>query len=1468
MLPAAMSSGRAITVLHLSDLHFGRHHRFEADEGLGSLLDRLRQDLDERRDRDGLRPDLLVVSGDLAEHGQRQEFDRAHRFLQSLARLLELPVRRVVLIPGNHDINWNKSRAYFEDCAGDGVEPVEPYFRKLVFYKQLFDRFYEGEPGITFTEEEPWTFFEHPDLGLVVAGLNSVIAESHRDDDHHGFVGERQLRAFAEKLRPYKERGFFRLGVMHHDPFQRRTPRADQDFKDLSRLLRPSLNLVLHGDVHEERLQWLYSNVPVFGVGSAAVGVVQRAPEVPNEYEILQIHAAGVRCGLRAYVPDQGRWVGSPRADAEGERWIQEIPVAFERAEALGAAGGPAPATDLERVVESYRQAIARNQGMPTVFDLLGVNEAGESAGGLDFLQVFVPQDAVRAAPPDLLRHPIPDRDVFEDLRESPLQKELQREERDLFGSFCERARPVNELLAAGLTPRLFLLGAPGAGKTALTRWLLLKLCMPGEAMPGMPEALVPVRVEMRRFDEEHRRAAGEYTFFEHIDREHGERFLSLRGEALRRLAQDGRVYWIFDGLDEVVDKDRRRRYAEMIAGLVDTHPGCRVLVTSRIAGAEIARPLLEGAGLATYTLQDFLETQRDRFLDAWHALIFARDPATGRHRRERIARALASTPSLAELCKNPLLCALLAYLNREEDLPQRRHRLYQKVLERMVEHWDANKGLPPGPEAERFDLESKLLFLRRLAWQMMADPVRGTGNAIEQADLEDFAARFCEERWGQAPDAARRTAEALLRQLRERNYVLAFFGGTTYGFAHRTLLDYLAALEAHELFRGRKWELDDLGKLFAARWREPAWEEALLLICGFLQEANPDHVVRMLQNAPGRDRAVVYGSLHDYLAFCIKALGELPRLDRGVPYELARAINDTLELFIREGKLPSFELRDAFRRCAGRWPEIDTLLAATRESLKNNQDSPYLIYAYLIAAAGRERRFSVLTEALKQKSLYVVVVCDEAASLGPWSDAETDAICQLAEERDELNRFIIISSLVPTDRMAWNDEQRPARILCDLMRNSKSGHIRKRSARILLRAGCYTDEALYHLNSLLHSPDDDESTIAALTLAECGHVHEDVLDALEAHASQNSACMAWLIDLARVEHRVLERLQRSVAQLRAQTEPQTFIRVATRVTIRGLPLVSLQEIIDNLRKINGLDTRADALAWMSNTPTLCPLVISEYQLILASNPSSTLRNWIIHQLKDIIDPKHGGQALINLWTELMSLRGPDVSIPSAGHVMRTVDDPVLRQHAQQTLLGFLGEDQPDGIRLRSAQELGLEDPAGRNVCQSLARSAREENTRFSAAQYIGDIEALNALAEGSQDPHWRKQARHELEVYGHIAFLLNVGRPRRARVRFRDRDVGVLEEVTAGAGTLFTYASDYREAHDARPLAPNLPLRPEPYESDTLHPYFANLLPEGPLYDQTARRLGLRRTDRFGMLLRVGGDVMGAVQVLPEENA
>ncbi len=68
---------------HLSDLHFGRHDPRVVDGLLETLA--------------SVRPDLVIVSGDLTQRARRHEFAAARAFLD------QLPAPYVV-VPGNHDM--------------------------------------------------------------------------------------------------------------------------------------------------------------------------------------------------------------------------------------------------------------------------------------------------------------------------------------------------------------------------------------------------------------------------------------------------------------------------------------------------------------------------------------------------------------------------------------------------------------------------------------------------------------------------------------------------------------------------------------------------------------------------------------------------------------------------------------------------------------------------------------------------------------------------------------------------------------------------------------------------------------------------------------------------------------------------------------------------------------------------------------------------------------------------------------------------------------------------------------------------------------------------------------------------------------------------------------------------------------------------------------------------------------------
>jgi HipA-like protein len=993
---------------------------------------------------------------------------------------------------------------------------------------------------------------------------------------------------------------------------------------------------------------------------------------------------------------------------------------------------------------------------------------------------------------------------------------------------------------------------------------------VPGERVEGLPDDLVPVRVELRRFDEEHRVAGAAYSVFDHVAREQADRHGPLTADHLRALAEQGRVMWLFDGLDEVADPQRRRDMAARIAGLLDTYKNCRAVATSRVAGVDVARPILEGAGFQTYAIQDFTAEQRDRFLDAWHELIFRSDARTGEQRRARMAAAIEAAPSLQELCKSPLLCSLLAYLHREESLPQRRHRLYQKVLERMAEHWDANKGLPPRPSAERFELEDKLAFLRALAWKMQSE-ARTAGNAIGRSELEDFTADFCEKRWGQPRDAARRRGEALIYQLQARNGVLTYLGADTYGFAHRAFLEYLAASEAVERFRRRQWEFEDLTHVFVAHWQDATWEETLLLTCGLVQEdgeAGSARVVRLLQGIGEGRLAEVYESLNDYIAFCIKALGELPQLEKGVPGDFAQAVNDLLRIQIRLDVLYASKWSQAFRRCSGRWPNIQAFIEATA-ALTTAQATDlssavvsWLLYHCWVAAGGRALRAHLITEALSKGSLESNAshICTEAALHGPWSKREASAIIEACLDRGDQYRLDVANSIVSARGTHWAPGDRPIELLRELAHKSSFERLQAQSALTLILVGCHQKEARQILFQKLQSQDEETAEEAASFFA--AHEHrEDALKILAQIAKHSGTAFIRLVEIGITWPSAAVLVRDTLDSIRREEDPHVLLNIAAHAMQRGLRFFTDDEILDRWRKLKTHDEkllRVLEFRTRSGTELVLRALV---EMLTQGVPSARSIEFIVRDLT----PQPNSNLLYEVWRRLLDLDDFNVTIPLAARVLFLSLSGPIRARAEHIRNESLNNVKDESIRFHAAHTFRRNYPPAQKVLEQLAENAKNEHVRWNAARFTGNLPSLNDLARRTADDDLRDRIRLDLDLYGEINSLLQVGKLRRARVRFEGRDVGVLEELTkVGNGTRFRYNPDY----DGPPIAPNMPLGQTYEDTEALLPFFANLLPEGALYEQTARRLGKKRNDRFGVLLSVGADTMGAIEILPLDPA
>lgn len=79
-----------------------------------------------------------------------------------------------------------------------------------------------------------------------------------------------------------------------------------------------------------------------------------------------------------------------------------------------------------------------------------------------------------------------------------------------------------------------------------------------------------------------------------------------------------------------------------------------------------------------------------------------------------------------------------------------------------------------------------------------------------------------------------------------------------------------------------------------------------------------------------------------------------------------------------------------------------------------------------------------------------------------------------------------------------------------------------------------------------------------------------------------------------------------------------------------------------------------------------------------------------------------------------------------------------------------------------------------------------------------------------------------------------------------------------------FAYDADWVRRPGAAALSASLPKREQPYRRRACRPFFAGLLPDEGQREAVARVLGVSPGNDFALLERLGGDVAGALQLLP----
>lgn len=334
---------------------------------------------------------------------------------------------------------------------------------------------------------------------------------------------------------------------------------------------------------------------------------------------------------------------------------------------------------------------------------------------------------------------------------------------------------------------RVVVLGAPGSGKSTLTHAIALRLASREERTVRALGDRIPFRVILRSFS----RFRDERTILEHLAREASliaqQTFTT---EQLDSLLRRGRGVVIFDGLDEIFDRNQRRDIVSDVEAFGRQYQNSLIVVTSRSVGYEQA-PLTHSWG-APITLEGFDDDRIRAYVDTW----IGRDPVVDDEPiGERVERLLASLDEVRDLASEPLMLALICSASRygRRDIPRNRPAVYEECADLLYRRWDDDRQLRSPLPFEQHLRPA----LDHLAHWIYGDLVREAG--VSETQLVDAVVEYLHPKHFRDREESRRAARSFCRFCAGRAWVftetgLNEDGEALYEFSHRTFLEYFAA--------------------------------------------------------------------------------------------------------------------------------------------------------------------------------------------------------------------------------------------------------------------------------------------------------------------------------------------------------------------------------------------------------------------------------------------------------------------------------------------------------------------------------------------------------------------------------------------------------------------------------------------------------------------------------------------------
>jgi formylglycine-generating enzyme required for sulfatase activity/predicted phosphodiesterase/energy-coupling factor transporter ATP-binding protein EcfA2 len=703
--------------LHLSDFHFDGSQSgnvadiFNRDTVTTSMLKVL-----EKIVQTGKPFDFVIITGDMAKQGKKEDYEVAKIFCKDLLSVTGLSEKKIYIVPGNHDVDRGNLKEFLckfsnqDDITSILQDPdlLPPLTKKLSQFNRFANETMGRQAFDTFKFCYSYPYVLNRDEKTVkinIMGFNSALFAGAKGADKQKIaLGKAQVNPVLDKL---DNDALLNIALFHH-PFSCFHPEEHV----VQNGLIEHADFILTGHFHQNYPEELKN--PSGKAVKITAGTCFDKREKENAFNFVEIDlkTGEGKVHFYKYLDSQHRWKEDTDLVKEKDgRFYFRIDLKPDKP---GPKPKPSQKTkkgEIPVIPEIYKKWIAENYGYMDADKLHGKGDAFV----LKLPEVFIP---LYANNPETASK-----------RKTGLKEQQKPAEQ----------KPVDiEQLIAG-HDHLLIEGHAGSGKTTILKHLTY--CLSQQSMPDKLnhrlDRYLPVLILLKDLHGYFRSKKDPKTV-KKTAADILKWYLKQKTDSVldyptvQNFIHEKKALFMLDGLDEI-PSEYRDIIVDAFADLRIKNPGIKIVFTGRAHGVTgAAQKRFADRHIKVLSLNT---EQVHEFIRKWFIYLYPGISGIGSKNAEAMINEIKAHRSINELTDNPLMLTAICILYHDgKELPAQRAELYKKFIENLI--------------YRRFPKDDFVHdFLRTLAFKMHTLKIRSVDKNFALDVLREVCIKEPEER-------------------------------------------------------------------------------------------------------------------------------------------------------------------------------------------------------------------------------------------------------------------------------------------------------------------------------------------------------------------------------------------------------------------------------------------------------------------------------------------------------------------------------------------------------------------------------------------------------------------------------------------------------------------------------------------------------------------------------------------------